>query len=565
MSGGDPPAKSGTHGFSARPDAITHRELLRARFMVLGRNSENFMSSTFLKLFGYLPSKVIDSINLTYNRVGFRKNIKNNIVVWKKYKGALTSDSSRAFRSLAGYESSVERYQDYLEGYVSENFQLISGDLDLVTKNDSLVMMCAVKNDLYRVKYQYEKMKQYGVNNFVYIDNGSTDGTKEWLAERDDVILYSTTQRFNSTIKSAWYKRIVDSIGYNRWYLYLDSDEVYMYPGIEEDKFQRFLEFFERKNISAIGSVLLDMYPRTAVSIHSSKTMPDLHEYCYFDPTYKVRHYRICKVFYGGPRYRVFGGEMHKLTNWLNKTNLVYYKKDFFQYAHHLVPHSLNFKAKVVAATLHYKFLPNDFDRIREIAEAGTYAGNSKEYKAYAKVLEDKNSLSFYCKDSVYLSDSSETMPDLDDYRYFDPTYKVRHYRICKVFYGGPRYRVFSDERNELNNWLNKTNLVYYKNDVFQYAHHLVPHSLNFRAKVVGATLHYKFLPNDFDRFLEIAESGTYAGNSKEYKAYAKVLKDKKALTFYCKDSVYLGDSSALERINVFDSKMMCRVKKYLR
>ena len=387
--------------------AISHRERWKTRFIGRRRNSENFMSSTVLKFFGYLPSKIIDNLNLIYNKIAFRKNINKNIAVWKKYKRTLTSDSSEAFRALASYESSVEKYQDYIEGYTSENFQLISGDLGLVASNDSLVMMCAVKNDLYRIKYQYEKMKQYGVKNFIYIDNGSTDGTKEWLTQKDDIILYSTTQRFNSTIKSAWYRRIVESIGYNRWYLYLDSDEVYMYPGIEQDKFQGFLEFFERKKIFAIGSLLLDMYPRTAVSIHSSETMADLSEYRYFDPTYKVRNYRICRMFYGGPRYRVFGGEMQKLTNWLNKTNLVYYKNNVFQYAHYLVPHSLNFKARVVGATLHYKFLPNDFDRILEIAESGTYAGNSKEYKAYAKVLKDKERLTFYCKDSVYLGDSS--------------------------------------------------------------------------------------------------------------------------------------------------------------
>lgn len=365
------------------------------------------MNSTVLKLFGFLPSKIIDNINLINNRAVWRKNIKRNIAVWREYKGKLTRDSSKAFRSLAGYESSVEKYQDYIEGYTSENFQLISGDLGVVASNDSLVMMCAVKNDLYRIKYQYKKMKQYGVKNFIYIDNGSTDGTKDWLTQKDDIILYSTTQRFNSTIKSAWYRRIVESIGYNRWYLYLDSDEVYMYPGIEKDKFQGFLKFFERNRIFAVSSVLLDMYPRSVVSIDSNKTMPDLGEYRYFDPTYKVRHYRICRVFYGGPRYRVFSDEKHELINWLNKTNLVYYKKDFFQYAHYLVPHSLNFKARVVGATLHYKFLPNDFDRILEIAESGTYAGNSKEYKVYAKVLKDKKGMSFYCKDSVYLGDSN--------------------------------------------------------------------------------------------------------------------------------------------------------------
>jgi hypothetical protein len=365
------------------------------------------MNSMLLRAFAYFPSKTLDSLNLIYNWLIYRKNIRTNIAAWNIYRPRLTKDLSKSFRSFAAHECSVEKYRDYIEAYVSEDFELIKGDLDSVRNNNSLIMMCAVKNDLFRIKFQYTRMKQYGVKNFIYIDNGSTDGTKEWLAERNDIVLYSTLQRFNSTIKSAWYRRVVDSIGYNRWYLYLDSDEVYIYPGIEKDKFETFLNFFEKRNIFAVTSLLLDMYPRDPIKLDSSQKMPNLDKYSYFDPYYRVRHYRICKVFYGGPRYRMFSNDGREFDSWLNKTNLVFYQSNFFQYAHYLVPHSLNFKARVVAATLHYKFLPNDFDRILEIAETGNYAGNSKEYKAYAAALKDKRELDFFFQNSVFLGDSS--------------------------------------------------------------------------------------------------------------------------------------------------------------
>jgi hypothetical protein len=364
------------------------------------------MTTVLLKLFRYLPAVVTDHLNLFYNKLVYRKQTRENISVWSVYKEKLSPELARAFRALAVYETSPSRFKDYIEGYTSDDFGLINGELSGIRENGCLIMMCAVKDDLARVQYQYNKMKKYGVKNFVYIDNGSTDGTKEWLREREDVVLYCTNQRFNSTIKSSWYRRVVDSIGYDRWYLYLDSDEVYLYPGIEEDKFSGLLSFLGKERISAVKSILLDLYPKYTVNLESTSEKIDLDEYDHFDPVYRVRHYRTYDVFYGGPRYRKFGRDSD-VVNWLNKTNLVYYKRDFFQYAHYLVPYSLNLKARVLGATAHYKFLPSDFDRFVRIAEAGTYARNSEEYKKYIAALEDTKSIRFFCKESVHLKDSN--------------------------------------------------------------------------------------------------------------------------------------------------------------
>ena len=72
-----------------------------------------------------------------------------------------------------------------------------------------------------------------GVRHFVFIDNGSGDGTEQFLMGQEDVTLYSAPWPFEHRRKSGWLLQAIEETGTDRWYLRLDSDEFLTWEGME--------------------------------------------------------------------------------------------------------------------------------------------------------------------------------------------------------------------------------------------------------------------------------------------------------------------------------------------
>lgn len=359
------------------------------------------------------PVWVINLVNVLYNLLAYSDNLKKNRVLVKDYESAIGIEDFRYFKKFAYHEVDHIKYKDYLFAYANSQLKLLKGSVKILDKVSDPILICAAKNDLLKIKHQYNTMKSYGVKSFVYIDNGSTDGTKEYLLKKSDVILYQTHQTYNSVVRSAWVRKIIQEIGFNRWYLLLDSDEIYAYPNIEVDRFNSFLKELVQKKHYYVQSVMVDMYPKNSIPISSSSNHTEasnLSNYCWFDKNYKKTYSRITPVIKGGPRHRLFSDANYEFSSWLNKVNLIYYKKYNFHYSHILLPYVYNHKAKTLAATLHYKFLPVDFAKYKSIADEGNYANNSKEYKRYVEVFKNLSSINFYHSNSIKFEDSSSLL-----------------------------------------------------------------------------------------------------------------------------------------------------------
>lgn len=360
--------------------------------------------------FQFLPNSVVNLLIMTLNLLFHSKEIKKNRSLYKKNRDFLHVSDRKSFKRLANYEFFSTKYADYLNTTINPNIHLISGDPSSLSNNDKLIMMCTVKDDLERIKHQYKTMKSFGIEQFVYIDNGSTDGSKEWLMTKKDIVVYQTHNKFNSVNKSAWYRTVVRQVGFDRWYLFLDSDEIYMYPGIEEDRFQGLIKFINTKGYRVVNSIMLDLYPEKPINLNQESQKNDFDCYNYFDRHYNVGYTKIAKIYHGGPRQRLFGSNAYPFNNWLQKNNLIYYEEDMFHYAHIVAPYAHNFKSQTLAATLHYKFMPNDFDKYRNIADLETYNSGSREYKRYADFFENHDELNFFGPDSTKLNSSMDLL-----------------------------------------------------------------------------------------------------------------------------------------------------------
>jgi len=119
----------------------------------------------------------------------------------------------------------------------------------------------------------------------------------------------------------------------------------------------------------------------------------------------------------------------------------------------------------------------------------------------------------------------------LECFNYVDKgTYKITSNVPYKQrFFGGPRSRIFG-----INPSLQKIPFIAYTgNEVYANDHYLYPWNLNSKAKLSSYLLHYKFLPDDVEKYKIFLSDGRHWNNSHEYKIYDSVLKNNEQTTFY--------------------------------
>ncbi|MDD2457655.1 MAG: glycosyltransferase family 2 protein [Eubacteriales bacterium] len=271
---------------------------------------------------------------------------------------------------------------------------------------DQVLGICVVKNDLERMKLVIEHYRTLGVLQFAIIDNDSTDGTKDWLTNQPDMDVYVVTTPFSSQRKYGWINQLLARYGRNRWYLYFDSDERFVYPDLENKPIARLIAQVERHQLDRLGAVMLDMYSDQAIYAKTPRTQPITADYCYFDSdSYEISQSRRGTVIKGGPRKRVFSAELDD-SPLLIKYPLFFLREGMiFESAHYLYP--FRHDIPVGSALLHYKFLPSDLERHLEIAREGNFQGGSREYKRYLAAYEANAAISFLYDGTVKFENSS--------------------------------------------------------------------------------------------------------------------------------------------------------------
>lgn len=349
----------------------------------------------------------------------------------------LTRQSRKAYNLMREYKELVKTFKKtfYQYAYLYYDFANIfvksysiksvkpikTSKIDLNEKGP--ILICAVKNDLERIKLQIEHHRKIGVKHFAYIDNASTDGTFEWLNEQPDVSLFFTDEAFNASVKNSWRRQVTDFLGYNRWYLALDADELFTYPGVETKNIDVYINFLEHKKIRSVLSMLTDMYSNGKLFEKNAGINEIQKAYCYFDTdTYNVvKRFNNCCIT-GGSRTRLFSTKEDIFLCALQKYALLRMSESMFMSTHEICPYRYSSETEgVIAFLLHYKFLPGDDDIYKKHAGSKFYFKDGIEYKRYMTVFEQNQNASFYYNGSQKLNSSMDLLKiNIIDKKFFD-------------------------------------------------------------------------------------------------------------------------------------------------
>lgn len=269
------------------------------------------------------------------------------------------------------------------------------------------VIVCTVfRNEDIRLPFFLRYYREMGVQHFLMVDNGSTDGGREYLAEQPDVSLWTTGASYRGARFGVdWLNWLQMKHGRGHWCLTVDPDEFFVYPFCDTRPIRALTDWLDASSIRSFGAMLLDMYPKGPIDqARYTRDQDPLAVAPWFDSgNYAIsRNRRFGNLWIqGGPRARMFFREDPESAPALNKVPLVKWGNNvaYASSTHMLLPRGLNLVydewggEKASGVLLHTKFLSTLPDKAREEVERAEHYAGGREYRAYAEGAVDRSDL----------------------------------------------------------------------------------------------------------------------------------------------------------------------------
>jgi hypothetical protein len=260
------------------------------------------------------------------------------------------------------------------------------------TRRSEIAAVCLTRNDINILPEFLKHYRRLGVTRFIFLDDGSTDGTRQFLLAEADVDVWTSPVRYIDAKRGKlWREALFNQYGLDRWYLNLDSDEFLFYDGCARHSLFDVVEVLNEFGAKRLPAPMLDMYPSddgATVGGH-----PWLFSNLFDTNGYDVTLTKRAISVEGGPRRRLFGEK-----NELMKYPLIYWDSacSLGVSIHQPLPYSRNF-SPVWGALLHFKFFGDYRKKIEAAVADGQHFNGSAHYRNIADVIRTNGKIDFMC------------------------------------------------------------------------------------------------------------------------------------------------------------------------
>lgn len=262
------------------------------------------------------------------------------------------------------------------------------------------VVVAAARNERVLLPHFLAHYRRLGVQHFVIIDNLSTDGSREYLLEQPDVVVYSADSPYSlSRYGVAWQQTVLAAHATGRWALVADLDEFLVWPGCETESLPALCERLSAAGAQAARVLLIDMYPEGALQDADFGTTEPFAAASCFDARAAMRwelgsgHYSNSPTWVSGLRHRL-----------LPQSAPNHYTAQKVALMRHMpwvrCSEGLHYAAGLeVGSTLlgfaHFKFHSGFHAKVLEEVRRAEHYNAAEEYRQYQALLNE-NSGSFF-------------------------------------------------------------------------------------------------------------------------------------------------------------------------
>lgn len=183
---------------------------------------------------------------------------------------------------LDGYKTLAETYQKsrskspprikIWSGAVCARFGANSGALDLISHPSTLeqarqadiCVVSVVRNEMFFLPFFLAHYRSIGIKTFIIADNGSDDGTLEYLLAQNDVVLFSVDTDYRQAHYGvAWQEAMMTALRAGKWSLIADADELIFWQNTYNPKaLPQLLKHDDFAQYDGVRVLMLDMYPK---------------------------------------------------------------------------------------------------------------------------------------------------------------------------------------------------------------------------------------------------------------------------------------------------------------
>ncbi len=235
----------------------------------------------------------------------------------------------------------------------------------------AVLAFTTLRNEITRLPWFFHHYRALGVDHFLIVDNGSDDGSAEFLRSQPDVSLWQTPASYRAARYGLdWLTWLQMRYGSGHWTLMVDADELLIYPEYDRKSLHDLTAELDQQGRTGFGALMLDLYPKGPLGMQSYDPETDPTEVLnWFDPgPYRAQRQSPLGNLWvqGGARERMFFADRPRHSPTLNKIPLVRWSRRyaFVNSCHSALPRHLNATydgpdgAIPAGVLLHTKFLP---------------------------------------------------------------------------------------------------------------------------------------------------------------------------------------------------------------
>lgn len=259
--------------------------------------------------------------------------------------------------------------------------------------NDLLVVAC-LRNERPRMRFFVDYYRRLGVDHFLFVDNGSTDGFLDWAEGEADVSVWTTQASYRaSNFGMLWCNDLLRRHGVGHWCITVDPDEFLVYPFMATRSLRALTRFLDEERRPCFHAVMLDAYSDRPLGETVLEEGADPFAVCPFidrDGYIQTAGWGGGVWVRGGPRLRVHFRDRPSEAPAINKIPLVRWEPNFHyrMSTHDAWPLKLNRahargEVSPTGALFHFKLVASLRDKATEEAARGEHYAGGREYARY--------------------------------------------------------------------------------------------------------------------------------------------------------------------------------------